>query len=71
MHWSIIGDIAQLITALAVAYNVFQSWHIKKNVNKIEASTNSMKDDLVKAAGDVGRAEGHAIGLAQGRGEKR
>ena len=73
------GSIAALINALAVAYNIWQTWRVKTNVKIIEVATNSMKDALVaatqKAATAEGMAagmvEGHAAGLDQGRNEIR
>ncbi len=72
-------EFAQLITAVALAYNIWQTWRVKKNVQIIETSTNSMKDALVAATSKAGVAEGtaagivegHAAGLEQGRQEIR
>jgi hypothetical protein len=63
--------IAQVITSLAVAYNIWQTWHVKENVKIIEKATNSMKDALVAATDKAARAEGTATGLEQGRNEER
>ena len=80
-----IGDIAQLITAIVLAFNCWQSWSngkkankiaegihtIKENVLVVEKATNSMKDALVQATAKASLAEGTAAGLAQGRAEQR
>ena len=74
-----VGDVTQLITALTIAYNVWQTWRVKQNVQKIETATNSMKDALVAATAKAslaegtaaGLAEGHSLGLDQGRKEER
>ena len=74
-----LAEIAQLITAAALAYNIWQTWRVKKNVQIIETATNSMKDALVAATAKAGLAEGtaagiaegHAAGLEQGRNEER
>jgi hypothetical protein len=69
----------RLIVALSVAYNIWQTWRVKKDVHTIEKATNSMKDALVAATGKAslaegtaaGLVEGHAAGLDQGRNEVR
>jgi hypothetical protein len=73
-----LGGIAQLITALVLAFNVWQTWRngqksnrIAANVQVIEKATNSMKDALVKATGEAALAKGTAAGLEQGRNEQR
>jgi len=74
-----LAEVAQLITAAALAYNIWQTWRVKKNVQVIETATNSMKDALVLATSKAGIAEGtaagivegHAAGLEQGRQETR
>jgi hypothetical protein len=74
-----LSAIAQVITAVALAYNIWQTWRVKKNVVTIEKATNSMKDALVAASSKAGIAEGtaaglvegHAAGLEQGRAEER
>ena len=64
-------EVTQFIIAVTVAYNVWQTWRVKANVQKIEIATNSMKDALVKATGDAAMAQGTAIGLERGRSEAR
>jgi hypothetical protein len=80
-----IGEIAQLITAIVLAFNCWQSWSngkkankiaegihtIKENVITVEKATNSMKDALVAATAKASLAEGTAAGLKQGREEPR
>ena len=63
--------IAAIINALAIAYNVWQTWRVKQNVEIIEKATNSMKDALVAATAKASLAEGTAAGLEQGRNEER
>ena len=69
--WESIDTITRLIIAISVAYNIWQTWRVKKNVKIIEKATNSMKDALVAATGKAALAEGTAIGLEQGRNEPR
>ena len=66
-----LAELAQLITAVALAYNIWQTWRVKKNVQVIEKATNSMKDALVAATAKASLAEGTAVGLEQGRNEER
>lgn len=64
-----LAEVAQLVTAVALAYNIWQTWRVKKNVQVIETATNSMKDALVEATAKASLAEGTAVGLKQGRSE--
>jgi hypothetical protein len=66
-----VDTITRLIIAISVAYNIWQTWRVKKDVKIIEKATNSMKDALVLATGKAALAEGTAIGLEQGRSEPR
>ena len=74
-----VDTITRLIIAISVAYNIWQTWRVKKNVQIIEKATNSMKDALVAATAKAslsegtaaGIVEGHAAGLDQGRNEVR
>ena len=80
-----IGEIAQLITAIVLAFNCWQSWSngkkankiaegihtIKENVITVEKATNSMKDALVAATAKASLAEGTAAGIKLGRAEPR
>jgi hypothetical protein len=73
-----VTEIAQLITALTVLFNCWQTWRnsirakkIQENVQIIEKSTNSMKDALVASTAKASLAEGHAEGLQKGRAEER
>ena len=75
--------IAQVITALGIVIvAIYQIWanmtlkrmalslkQVKEDVHKVEVATNSMKDALVKAAGEVGMAEGEAKGRADQKAE--
>ena len=66
-----VDTITRFIIALSVAYNIWQTWHVKKNVKEIEVATNGMKDALVEATAKASLAEGTAAGLEQGRTEVR
>ena len=74
-----ISAIAQLISACALAYNIWQTWRVKRNVKKIEIAANGMQEALLAATGKsslaegtaAGLVEGHAAGLDQGRNEMR
>ena len=75
--------IAQVITALGIVIvAIYQIWanmtlkrmalslkQVKEDVHKVEVATNSMKDALVKAAGEAGMAEGEAKGRADQKAE--
>jgi uncharacterized membrane protein (DUF441 family) len=79
MSIAVITEFLQMISAIAVVFNVWQTWHVKENVKIIEKATNSMKDQLVAATAKAATAEGtaagivegHAAGLEQGRSEER
>jgi hypothetical protein len=64
-----LSAVAQLISSLALAYNIWQTWRVKQNVITIERATNSMKDALVAATAKASLLEGTAVGLEQGRNE--
>ena len=66
-----VDTITRLIIALSVAYNIWQTWRVKKDVKIIEKATNSMKDALIVATAKASLSEGTAIGLEQGRNEIR
>ena len=66
-----LDSITRFIIAVAVAYNIWQTWRVKKDVKVIEKATNSMKDALIVATAKASLAEGTAAGLEQGRNEKR
>ena len=80
-----LGQVAQFITAVVLAFNCWQSWRngkkanaisegqaeINKNVATLEKNTNSIKDALVAATAKAALAEGTAAGLKQGRNEPR
>ena len=75
--------IAQVITAIGIAVCAISAiWvkfsldklalqvrAVKEDVHKVEVATNSMKDALVKAAGEEGRATGEAKGRADQKAE--
>lgn len=54
--------IANAMTALFAYRNHTAIQGVKTDVAVIEKATNSMKDDLVKAAGKVGQAQGFEEG---------
>jgi hypothetical protein len=53
----------QTITALLVWKGQRLQAEVSTNIQKIEASTNSMKDALVKATGDAAFSKGISVGL--------
>lgn len=72
------AGLAQLVTALVLAFNCWQTWRngqksnrIAADVKTIELATNSMQDALVAATAKAALAEGTAVGLEQGRKELR
>jgi threonine/homoserine/homoserine lactone efflux protein len=73
-----IGDLAQLIGALVLAFNCWQTWRngqksnrIAENVQTIEKATNGMREALIASTAKASHAEGAAAGLEQGRSESR
>jgi hypothetical protein len=66
-----VDTLTRLIIAISVAYNIWQTWRVKKNVQIIEKATNSMKDALIESTAKASLAEGTAAGLEQGRNEPR
>jgi hypothetical protein len=72
-----LGQIAQLITALVLAFNCLQTWRngqralsISKGINDIKIATDGMKDALVASTAKASFQEGTAAGLEQGRTEQ-
>jgi hypothetical protein len=70
---SYIGDVAQLIIALTVVFNCWQSWRngrkaeqIKAGVSEIKAQTNGLTEALVSSASKAAMVEGAAAGFAAG-----
>jgi hypothetical protein len=73
---STLGDAAQMIVALTVVFNAFQSWsngrrarklaakldHTTEIVETVKAQTDGINDQLLKATGEVKFAEGVAHG---------
>jgi hypothetical protein len=66
-----VDSVTRLIIAVSVAYNIWQTWRVKKDVKTIEKATNSMKDALIESTAKASLAEGTAAGLEQGRNEPR
>ncbi len=66
-----IKEIAPIITAITLAYNVWQTWTVKKNVGALEQNTNSKMDQLLTVTAKAALAEGKAVGLEQGRNEEK
>jgi hypothetical protein len=73
-----LGQIAQLITALVLAFNCYQTWRngqrakkIAMDVKDIQVATNGMKDALVASTAKASFQEGTAAGLEQGRSEQK
>ena len=56
------GEVAQLITAFAVALTAWSSMRNGRKIEEVHKATNSMKDELVAAT----RSESHAAGVAEG-----
>jgi hypothetical protein len=59
-----LGEIAQLITAIVLALNFFQSWRNGKSIEKVHLATNSMKDALVNSTEKESYARGIKAGEA-------
>jgi hypothetical protein len=69
-------EIVQIVTAVGILFNgtaallgFLQSRKNAIGIEKVHLATNSMKDALVEATGKASLLEGHAAGLAEGRGE--
>jgi uncharacterized membrane protein len=66
---AVVTGLSSLISAVASAVVYVRQRLLASNVQKIELATNSMKDALVKAAGEAGEARG---GMAErGRADAR
>jgi hypothetical protein len=57
-----IGEIAQLITAVVLALNFWQSWRNGKGIAEVHKQANSLKDELVAST----RKESYAAGVKHG-----
>jgi len=53
-----IGEIAQLITAIVLALNFWQSFRNGKKIEEVHKATNSMKDALVATTAEASYAAG-------------
>lgn len=66
-----LGDIAQLIEAIAICLSVWLTWRNGRGIERVHLATNSMKDALVESTAKASLLEGTAAGLEQGRNETR
>jgi hypothetical protein len=57
-----LGEIAQLITALVLALNFWQSYRNGKKIEQVHLATNSMKDALVESTSKESYARGVKAG---------
>lgn len=57
-----LGEIAQLITALVLALNFYQSYRNGKKIEQVHLATNSMKDALVESTSKESYARGVKAG---------
>lgn len=57
-----LGEIAQLITALVLALNFYQSYRNGKKIEEVHLATNSMKDALVESTSKESYARGVKAG---------
>ena len=57
-----IAPIAQLITAIVLALNFWQSYHNGKKIEEVHRATNSMKDALVESTSKESYARGVKAG---------
>jgi LPS sulfotransferase NodH len=64
-----LGEIAQMILALAMLFNTWQSWRNGRKIEQVHIATNSLTDRLVAKTAAASLAEGTALGLEQGRQE--
>jgi hypothetical protein len=53
-----IGEIAQLITAIVLALNFWQSWRNGRALKEVQEQTNGINAHLVKVVGEAKYAEG-------------
>lgn len=71
-----LGDIAQLITAIAVAYNIWQTWRVRKksrqimtDVADVKEQTNGLNSKILELTGDAKFNEGLLQGRHEGNGK--
>jgi len=57
-----IGELAQLITAIVLALNFWQSYRNGKKIEQVHIATNSMKDALVESTSKESYARGVKAG---------
>jgi hypothetical protein len=57
-----LGEVAQLITAIALAANVYQSWRNGQGIERVHKATNSMKDQLIASTDKESFARGVKAG---------
>jgi hypothetical protein len=53
-----IGEVAQLITAIVLALNFWQSWKNGRDIKAVKHATNSLTEQLVQTTGEKKYAEG-------------
>jgi hypothetical protein len=56
------GEVAQLITAIVLALNFYQSYRNGKKIEQVHLATNSMKDALVESTSKESYARGVKAG---------
>lgn len=66
-----LNTIVLLVVALINAYVAIVTHRTGEQMNVLEKNTNSIKDALVASTAKASQAEGHAQGLAEGRGESK
>jgi hypothetical protein len=57
-----LGEVAQLITAIVLALNFYQSYRNGKKIEQVHLATNSMKDALVESTSKESYARGVKAG---------
>lgn len=70
----VINNIVLAIIAIANAITAYMAYHnhtaiaaVREDVKTVELATNSMKDALVKSAGELGMAQGFEAGRLSGQ----
>jgi hypothetical protein len=66
-----IGDLAQLITAVVLALNFFQSWKNGRMLKDVKHQTDGLTKQLVKVTGDAKFEEGVKQGALDEREQAR
>ena len=67
MELSHFNTVGLLAIAMLNAFTAWMAWNSRKNIEKIEIATNSMKDALVAATDKAAHAAGREEGRAEGR----